>query len=100
MRGTVFQRRPNIDCHPDAFLNHPQQLGLRDGSNCVPRTTKRVVVPIYGTRLLDRSWLYTAVTRAEQQVVLVGNRDVFKTAVAKPPAATLRTTGLRWPSPK
>jgi exodeoxyribonuclease V alpha subunit len=55
---------------------------------CQGSSAKRVVVPIYGSRLLDRSWLYTAITRAEQQVVLVGDRDIFKTAVAKPPAAT------------
>jgi len=28
----------------------------------------RVVVPIYETRLLDPSWVYTAITRAERQV--------------------------------
>lgn len=64
---------------------------------CQGSSAKRVVVPIYGTRLLDRSWLYTAVTRAEEQVVLVGDRNVFVTAVAKPPAATFRKTGLQWP---
>jgi exodeoxyribonuclease V alpha subunit len=64
---------------------------------CQGSSAKRVVVPIYGTRLLDRSWLYTAVTRGEEQVVLVGDRNVFSTAVAKPPAATFRKTGLQWP---
>ncbi|MGY3617758.1 AAA family ATPase [Bradyrhizobium sp. USDA 10063] len=64
---------------------------------CQGSSAKRVVVPIYASRLLDRSWLYTAVTRAEQQVVLVGDRAVFKMSVAKPPSATLRKTGLRWP---
>ncbi|MCK1627504.1 AAA family ATPase [Bradyrhizobium sp. 160] len=60
-------------------------------------SAKRVVIPIYESRLLDRSWLYTAVTRAEEQVVLVGDRDVFARAVAKPPAAESRIHGLRWP---
>lgn len=64
---------------------------------CQGSSARRVVVPIYGTRLLDRSWLYTAVTRAEEQVVLIGDRNVFGTAVAKPPAATFRKTGLQWP---
>ena len=64
---------------------------------CQGSSAKRVVVPIYPSRVLDRSWLYTAITRAEQQVVLVGDRSVFGTAVAKPPAAELRTTGLLWP---
>ncbi|MBR0688538.1 AAA family ATPase [Bradyrhizobium manausense] len=60
-------------------------------------SAKRVVIPIYESRLLDRSWLYTAITRAEEQVVLVGDRDVFARAVAKPPAAESRIHGLRWP---
>jgi exodeoxyribonuclease V alpha subunit len=64
---------------------------------CQGSSAKRIVVPIYGSRLLDRSWLYTAITRAEQQVVLVGDREAFSTAVAKPPAAELRKTGLKWP---
>jgi exodeoxyribonuclease V alpha subunit len=64
---------------------------------CQGSSAKRVVVPIYGSRLLDRSWLYTAITRAEQQVVLVGDREAFRAAVAKPPAAELRKTGLQWP---
>jgi exodeoxyribonuclease V alpha subunit len=64
---------------------------------CQGSSAKRVIVPIYGSRLLDRSWLYTAITRAEQQVVLVGDREAFRAAVAKPPAAELRKTGLQWP---
>jgi len=64
---------------------------------CQGSSAKRVVIPIYGSRLLDRSWLYTAVTRAEQQVVLVGDREAFRAAVAKPPSAERRKTGLQWP---
>ena len=62
-------------------------------------SAKRIVVPIYASRVLDRSWLYTAVTRAEQQVVLVGDREIFRDCVAKPPAAQRRKTGFRWPQP-
>jgi exodeoxyribonuclease V alpha subunit len=64
---------------------------------CQGSSAKRIVVPIYESRLLDRSWLYTAVTRAEQQVVLIGDREIFRTSVAKPPSATLRETGFEWP---
>jgi exodeoxyribonuclease V alpha subunit len=63
---------------------------------CQGSSAKRVVVPIHASRVLDRSWLYTAVTRAEQQVVLVGDRDVFTKAVATLPAAEVRKTGLSW----
>jgi len=64
---------------------------------CQGSSAKRVVVPIHASRVLDRSWLYTAITRAEQQVVLVGDRDVFRKAVTTPPTAEIRTTGLSWP---
>lgn len=64
---------------------------------CQGSSAKRVIVPIYANRILDRSWLYTAVTRAEEQVVLVGDRAVFAEAVAKPPAADRRITGFEWP---
>ncbi|HTI88649.1 MAG TPA: AAA family ATPase [Alphaproteobacteria bacterium] len=64
---------------------------------CQGSSAKRVVVPIYANRLLDRSWLYTAITRAEEQVVLVGDRPAFAVAAAKPPAADNRVTGFRWP---
>jgi exodeoxyribonuclease V alpha subunit len=64
---------------------------------CQGSSAKRVVVPIHASRVLDRSWLYTAITRAEQQVVLVGDRDVFTKAVATLPAAEVRKTGLSWP---
>jgi exodeoxyribonuclease V alpha subunit len=64
---------------------------------CQGSSARRVVIPVYGSRLLDRSWLYTAITRAEEQVVLVGDRNVFAEAVAKPPAADSRVTGFRWP---
>lgn len=64
---------------------------------CQGSSAKRVVIPVYDNRLLDRSWLYTAITRAEEQVVLVGDRRAFSAAVAKPPTADVRTTGLQWP---
>jgi len=60
-------------------------------------SAKRVVIPIYASRVIDRSWLYTAITRAEEQVVLVGDREVFRTSVAKPPSAELRKVGFQWP---
>lgn len=64
---------------------------------CQGSSAPRVIVPIFPNRLLDRSWVYTAVTRGERQVVLVGDRSVLSDAVARPPAADLRRSGLRWP---
>jgi exodeoxyribonuclease V alpha subunit len=55
-----------------------------------------VIVPLYSSRILDPSWLYTAVTRAERQVVLVGDPAVMEAALAQPWAARRRCVGLNW----
>ncbi|WP_245278112.1 hypothetical protein [Methylosinus sp. PW1] len=43
---------------------------------------------------MDRTMLYTAVTRAREKVVLVGSREVFRKAVVDPPSYSVRTTGM------
>lgn len=55
---------------------------------------KRVIVPVQRSRILDRTLIYTAVTRATEQVVLVGDVDVMAKAVTNPPSASRRRTGL------
>lgn len=55
---------------------------------------QRVVVPVFPSRILDRTLLYTAITRAERQVVLIGDRKAFEQAVQAPPAPSRRETGL------
>jgi exodeoxyribonuclease V alpha subunit len=57
----------------------------------------RVVVPIYESRVLDPSWIYTAITRAEKQVVLVGSQTVLRAALMRPPATERRMVGFVWP---
>ena len=44
-----------------------------------------VIVPVYRSRILDRTLIYTAATRASEQVVFVGDRNVFDAAVATAP---------------
>lgn len=55
-----------------------------------------VIVPIYRTHMLDPSWLYTAITRAEWQVVIIGSMDVLVEALAQPRAANRRMVGFQW----
>ena len=55
---------------------------------------RRVVIPVFPNRLLDRTLVYTALTRAQEQVVLVGDRDAMEAAVAAPPAPNRRRTGM------
>ena len=56
---------------------------------------QRVVVPIFESRILDRSLLYTAITRSQFQVVLVGDRNAFERAITEPPSASRRETAIR-----
>ncbi len=54
----------------------------------------RVIVPLTGHRLLDRTLVYTAVTRAQRQVLLVGDEAAAKTAVEGLPRAHARQVSL------
>ena len=54
----------------------------------------RVIVPVRSSRLLDRTLLYTAITRAQKQVILVGDVAAAKAAVEAPPHASLRQVAL------
>lgn len=55
---------------------------------------QRVIVPIRRSRVLDRTFVYTAVTRAQRQVILVGHADVAKKAIELPPKVFSRQVGL------
>lgn len=54
----------------------------------------RVIVPLTGHRLLDRTLVYTAVTRAQRQVLLVGDEAAAKSAVEGLPRAQSRHIAL------
>lgn len=53
-----------------------------------------MIVPVTRSRLLDRILLLTAVSRAQEQVVIVGDRTAFNAAVLAPPGPSLRMVGL------
>ena len=57
----------------------------------------RVVVPIYESKVLDSSWVYTAITRAERQVILVGDPCGLHLALKKPWTPENRRVGFEWP---
>jgi len=54
----------------------------------------RIIVPVTDSRLLDRTLLYTAITRAQIQVLLVGNMEAARRAVLAPPKAHTRKVAL------
>ena len=55
---------------------------------------KRVIVPVRKSRVLDRTFIYTAASRAQVQVIMVGDMDAVEEAVALPPRAFGRQVGL------
>ena len=44
---------------------------------------KKVIVPIIRSRLLDRTLIYTAMTRGIEQVVFIGDRGTFVRAIVR-----------------
>jgi ATP-dependent exoDNAse (exonuclease V), alpha subunit - helicase superfamily I member len=54
----------------------------------------RVIVPLTGHRLLDRTLIYTSVTRAQKQVLIVGDEAAAKAAVESPPRVQSRQVAL------
>jgi len=55
---------------------------------------ERVAIPVFRSKILDRTLLYTAITRAEKQVVLIGDREAFEQAITAEPAPSRRHTGM------
>lgn len=54
----------------------------------------RVIVPLTGHRLLDRTLIYTAITRAQTQVLIVGDEAAAKAAVESAPRVQARQVAL------
>ena len=54
--------------------------------------TAAVLLPDRASRLLTRELLYTAITRAREELILVGTEDAVRAAVERPVA---RASGLR-----
>lgn len=54
----------------------------------------RIIVALTGHRLLDRTLIYTAVTRAQRQVLIVGDEAAAKAAVESPPRVQARQVAL------
>lgn len=55
---------------------------------------RRVIVLLKAGRVMDRSWVYTALTRAEVEVHIIGSPSVFRKVVEAPPKAFKRKTLL------
>jgi exodeoxyribonuclease V alpha subunit len=56
----------------------------------------RVIIPIVRSKLLDRTLIYTALTRAVETVILIGDLTIIDEIIRQPPRSLSRTTGLDW----
>lgn len=55
---------------------------------------RRVIVPLVGPKLLDRALLYTAITRAVETVVIVGDPEVLRRTIEEPSKALDRGSSM------
>ena len=55
---------------------------------------RRVIGPVTRSRLLDRTLIYTALTRGIEQVVFIGDRDAFDRAIIAAPHSQERQVGF------
>ncbi|RWX52804.1 ATP-dependent DNA helicase [Photobacterium chitinilyticum] len=56
---------------------------------------KRVIIPVTNSRMLDNAWIYTALTRAEVKIELVGSFKDFAGSIGRLSEADKRNTYLR-----
>ncbi len=56
---------------------------------------ERVVINLQKSLVIDNSWLYTAVTRASIQVIIIGSEELFKELVYSTPKALNRCVGIK-----
>lgn len=56
---------------------------------------RRVVIPISDGDWIDPTWIYTALTRAEEQAIFVGSHDDLTAALGRMPAYERRICSLR-----
>jgi len=55
---------------------------------------RRVIIPVSRSKLLDRAMLYTAITRATETAVLIGDYEAISDAIGRPPKVAGQGTGL------
>lgn len=82
--------RPLLDSQlDDVTLGYAITVHKAQGSQW-----RRIIIPVIGSRILDRSFLYTAITRAQTQVILIGDEDAARQAVEAAPRSKSRQVAL------
>jgi exodeoxyribonuclease V alpha subunit len=84
-----FDVIPNLEIIPALELGYTMTVHKAQGSQF-----PRVIVALQGGRI-ERSWLYTAITRAEVELHIVSTKQKLVEAIEKPPSASKRRTKLK-----
>ena len=79
---------------PVELLDHLEPAWVITTHKAQGSQFETVIVPVTDSRILDRTLLYTALTRATRRVVLVGDPVVIRDAIRRPPQALRRKTFL------
>ena len=83
------RRALTVDMLDDVELGYAITVHKAQGSQW-----QRVIVPVVNSQMLDRTLIYTAITRAQHQVMLVGDAQAAQSAVIAPPRSESRNVGL------
>ncbi|MEI8628735.1 ATP-dependent RecD-like DNA helicase [Vibrio sp. M60_M70] len=55
---------------------------------------EQVIVPLFRSRVMDNSWVYTAITRAEKSLYFLGSEKVLREAITTETAVNKRQVSL------
>lgn len=85
----IFESDIKGDPRPKLDLGYAATVHKAQGSQW-----PRIIVPVRWSKNLDRTLIYTAITRAESEVILVGDAHALRKAVEAEPKAHTRSVGF------
>ncbi|MBA6232408.1 MULTISPECIES: AAA family ATPase [unclassified Colwellia] len=93
--GLIKMDDDDIDVIPDFEMISALELGYTMTVHKAQGSQfPRIIVALQGG-YIDRSWLYTAITRAEIELHIVSTKKKLVEAIEKPPSASKRRTKLK-----
>ncbi len=93
--GLIKMHDDDIDVIPDLEIIPALELGYTMTVHRAQGSQFPCVIVALQGGYIDRSWLYTAITRAEVELHIVSTKEKLITAINKPPNASKRKTKLK-----
>jgi exodeoxyribonuclease V alpha subunit len=91
-----FEGEKKTIAHRDLeALNHAYAITVHKAQGS---QFSRVIMPFMESKISDRTLIYTSVTRAKSQVILMGNKGALQGATERPPAPQMRSVLLGSPT--